>query len=117
MPSDWIVTTTSSFTDLLKGQTRKSTKPIVWNAILDLAFKQLKDLVCKDPSLLLPDPSKPFEVETDASDYAIGVVLYQDGKPIAFESKKLDSAQNMAPLSLWKSFCGNYGPRVLEIFL
>ena len=36
---------------------------------------------------------KPFEVETDASDYAIGVVLYQDGKPITFESKKLDYAQ------------------------
>ena len=48
--------------------------------------------VCKAPSLLLPDPSKPFEVETDANDYAIGDVLYQDGKPIAFESKKLDSA-------------------------
>ena len=34
-----------------------------------------------------------YVIMTDASDYAIGVVLYQDGKPIAFESKKLDSAQ------------------------
>ena len=49
--------------------------------------------MCKAPSLLLPNPLKPFQVETDASDYAIGAVLYQDGKPIAFESKKLDSAQ------------------------
>ena len=53
---------TTPFTNLLKGQTRKSTKPIVWNATLNLAFKELKDLVCKAPSLLLPDPSKPFEV-------------------------------------------------------
>ena len=67
---------TTPFTDLLKGQTRKSTKPIVWNATLDLTFKELKDLVCKAPSLLLPDPSKPFEVETDASDYAIGTLSY-----------------------------------------
>ena len=59
----------------------------------DLAFQELKDLVCNAPSLLLPDPTKPFEVETDASDYAIGVVLYQDGKPISFESKKLDFVQ------------------------
>ena len=44
-------------------------------------------------SLLLPDPSKPFQVETDANDYAIVVVLYEDGKPIIFESKKLDSIQ------------------------
>ena len=46
--------------------------------------------MCKDPSLLLPDLSKPFHVETDASDYTIGLVLYQDGKPITFENKKLD---------------------------
>ena len=48
----------------------------MWNATLDLAFKELKDLVCKVPSLLLPDPSKPFEVETDVSDYAISAILY-----------------------------------------
>ena len=41
----------------------------------------------------LPNPSKPFQVETNTSDYAIDVVLYQDGKPIAFENKKLDYAQ------------------------
>ena len=33
------------------------------------------------------------EVEFDSQHYAIGAVLYQDGKPIAFESKKLDYAQ------------------------
>ena len=43
--------------------------------------------MCKAPSLILPDPSKPFQ---HTSDYAIGVVLYQDGKPITFEGKKLD---------------------------
>ena len=81
------------FTDLLKDQMRKSRKPIVWNATLDLDFQKLKDQVCKAPSFCLPDPSKPFQIETDPSEYGIGVVLYQDGKPIAFESKKLDSAQ------------------------
>ena len=64
-----------SFTNLLKGQMRKSTKLIVWNATLDLAFKELKDPMCKVALLLLHDPSKPFQVETDASDYVVGVVL------------------------------------------
>ena len=82
-----------AFTDVLKSQTRKSTKPIIWNTTLDLAFKDLKNLVCKAPSLVLPDPSKPVQAKTNASDYAIGTVLYQDGKPIASESKILDSSQ------------------------
>ena len=71
----------------------KSTKPIVWNSTLDLTFKELKNLVCKAPSLLLLNPSKPFQVETKASHYAIGVVLYEDGKPITFECNKFDSTQ------------------------
>ena len=48
----------------------------------------------KAPSLLLPDPSSSFQVEIGANDYAIGVVLYQDGKSIEFVSKKLDYAQS-----------------------
>ena len=50
--------------------------------------------MCQAPTLLLPDPSNPFSIETDASDYAIGAILYQGGHPISFESKKLDAAQS-----------------------
>ena len=45
--------------------------------------------MCQTPSLLLPYLSKPYEVETDASDYEVGTILYQDGKSVAFEGKKL----------------------------
>ena len=69
-------------------------KPIAWNEQLDKSFETLKEHVCQAPTLLLPDPSKPFSIETNASDYAIGVVLYQGSHPIAFESKKLDVAQS-----------------------
>ena len=34
-------------------------------------------------------------METNASDKSIGAILLQEGKPIAFESKKLDKAQKI----------------------
>ncbi|CAL2255823.1 unnamed protein product [Prunus armeniaca] len=45
--------------------------------------------------LRLPNLSKPFEVHTDASDFAIGGVLMQDGHPLAFESRKLNDTEQM----------------------
>jgi hypothetical protein len=41
------------------------------------------------PVLALPDWTKPFELETYASDKTIGAVLMQDGKPFAYMSKAL----------------------------
>ncbi|KAK4385695.1 Transposon Ty3-I Gag-Pol polyprotein [Sesamum angolense] len=46
-----------------------------------------------DPVLALPDMSQPFTVETDASDFALGGVLMQDGHSVAFESRKLKDVE------------------------
>ena len=43
-----------------------------WKEEHEQAFRQICDAIIADPVLVLPDPTKPYKVETDASDYAIG---------------------------------------------
>jgi hypothetical protein len=57
------------------------------------AFEQVKYSLTNAPVLKAPDFSKPFELYTDASTHGIGSVLLQDGHPIAYESRKLSSAE------------------------
>ena len=50
---------------------------------------QLKEKISTTPILALPDLRQSFEIWTYASDYAMGAVLMQHGKPIYFHSKKI----------------------------
>ncbi|XP_039004688.1 uncharacterized protein LOC120131883 [Hibiscus syriacus] len=65
-----------------------------WNPTAVTAFNQLKEIMCQAPVLALPDFTKEFCLETDASSEGIGVVLSQGGRPLAYLSKAL-STKNM----------------------
>ncbi|XP_026428528.1 uncharacterized protein LOC113324426 [Papaver somniferum] len=60
-----------------------------WNAVSTSAFEQLKLAMSSTPVLALPDFSKPFTVESDATEHCLGAVLSQEGKPISFFSSPL----------------------------
>jgi transposase InsO family protein len=57
------------------------------------AFEQVKYSLANAPVLKAPDFSRPFEIWTDASTHGIGAVLMQEDRPVAFESRKLSSAE------------------------
>ena len=61
----------------------------VWTDSQDQAFLALKQALTTAPVLALPDFSRPFVVETDASGTGIGAILMQGGHPLAFLSKVL----------------------------
>ncbi|KAL6319624.1 hypothetical protein AAG906_020701 [Vitis piasezkii] len=80
--------TVSPLTDLLKKD-----KQWDWSEQCQMAFESLKEAMSTEPVLRLPDLDLPFEVQTDASDRALGGVLVQEGHPVAFESRKLNNAE------------------------
>lgn len=84
-------------TELTKEQT-----PWHWrDEIEGKAFESLKHACSTAPVLAMPDPTLPYEVYTDASQFALGAVLLQDqGKglqPVAFLSRKLSPAERSYP--------------------
>jgi len=62
------------------------------------SFEALKAKFSKSPVLLMPDPTKPFVVESDASKFATGAVLRQrdingDWHPCGYISHSFDVTQ------------------------
>ena len=61
------------------------------------AFEYLKTALLENVTLDIADPTKPFTLEVDACDYAVGGVLSQKDehdqlRPVAFFSRKLEGS-------------------------
>ena len=86
----------SPLTDALKGDKRKG--KIEWTDTCHVAFQKLKELLCTKPILHAPNFNRQFIVQTDASDFGMGIVLSQvDDKqnehPILYLSKKFSNSE------------------------
>ena len=64
-----------------------------WTDVEQKAFDTMKRVIARDVLLAYPDFSKKFVIHTDASHFQLGAVISQEGKPIAFYSRKLNPAQ------------------------
>eukprot|EP00731_Ephydatia_muelleri_P002194 Em0001g2194a len=85
-------TLATPLTDLTK---KSAPTQVQWTDKCGHAFGKLKERLCSDPVLGSPDFTRPFILQTDASERGVGAVLSQrsaeqgEEHPIAFFSRKL----------------------------
>ena len=65
----------------------------VWTKATLEAFNEVKQKMTEALVMRLPDFTKSFEMECDASGIGIGGVLSQEHHPIAYFSEKLNGAK------------------------
>jgi hypothetical protein len=74
-------------------QLSNTSSTFIWTKEETTHFSQLKDTLYSSLFLHLTDLSQPFEIESDASQYAIDSILKQGGHPIAYHSETLFKAR------------------------
>lgn len=69
----------------------------VWDAEQEEAFQKIKGLMMSPPILIYYDVNAPVTLSVDASSHALGAVLLQQGRPVAYASKALTPAEANYP--------------------
>ena len=93
------------FADLAKPlyDLTKIDASLEWLEVHQKSFEQLRDALVTAPVLLAPDLSKDFILQSDASDFAMGVILMQNDsnnhlRPCGYYSRTFTAAQrNYSP--------------------
>jgi hypothetical protein len=99
-------------TNLLKQQSVSG-----WTTEQDVTVQTLIEKVTQAPILQTPNYNKPFMVTTDASDVALGGVLSQESKPVAFLSKTFSNTETRWMIYEKELFTVVYALRKWEHYL
>ncbi|CEP10273.1 hypothetical protein, partial, partial [Parasitella parasitica] len=66
----------------------------VWSKEAQQAFDLIKQELVSLPTLAYPNSQLPYELHCDASDVGLGACVVQQGRPIAYASRTLNSAES-----------------------
>ncbi|KAK9084493.1 hypothetical protein Scep_030964 [Stephania cephalantha] len=88
------------FSSIAAPMTRLTKKDVRfdWSEECEQAFCELKWRLTSAPLLTLPEPGKTLTVYTDASSIGLGCVLMQDGRPVAYLSRRLRPHEGNYPV-------------------
>ena len=64
-----------------------------WGSPQEQAFQDIKRLCTSCPVLKFYDVDKPVEIQCDASSTGLGAILLQEGKPVAYSSRAMTTAE------------------------
>jgi RNase H-like domain found in reverse transcriptase/Reverse transcriptase (RNA-dependent DNA polymerase) len=85
----------------------KKDKKFEWTTECQKAFDTIKKQFMEEPVLLMPDQSKPFQIKSDTSKVATGMVLTQldsngNRHPVAFLSKTFSETKRKHEIYDWE---------------
>ena len=82
----------SDVSEPLRNLTKEQNQ-FIWSNFRQDAFNKLTQLISEPPLLRYYDLEEKGTIETDASDYGLGAVLLQAGRPVAFASRTMTETE------------------------
>lgn len=76
----------------------KKSKQFKWTERCQASFDLLKPKITKATVMILPYVVRPFTIYMDVSGVAIGAILTQDGKVVAYKSRRMNAIKQRYPI-------------------